>query len=632
MDSKPNTTNLPRLIATSAAEGNIKTIKKVLIDAPRTRRRSLKVLALQHATQQNQGETVKSLLGLGANPFSTTAQADLYGELTSVLPGQPTALHLAVENGYTSIVEVLLRSRRYGLFPLRSRGSKREGTAGMYWMTALHAACIKGDANMVELLLAHGAKVRYLYGCERCHADDRHWRHHNCVTCDPRGSIAERRVLSRPFRFRSALDFAVEMGHEALVRRLLQAGAAQWTGKEEMRFRGVYRKLNPVASAAGKGYVEVVKLLLENGYDATAPGSFGTPLQEGLQARHVEVVQVLLENGGRYIENTTPARWDEGILWSPTKARDTEMVRTILTYGESEITLQALHKAIKLAAGRHDAAIFRACLEFAQRVYGSRSLDYTEALQRVISRRSVDNVQFLLDHWDIQGDQKTRVMQTAMLTTGKAGSYKIAQVLLSWDPSQKNRPSYLTACYFGACISNDLRLIKLLLADGLSLHSSLPGSTPYPESPTEKLSLRNYNMTMPLHTASQYGSTLVCKFLLHHGVDANGIGDKGEAPLHHAAEGGSAETTQLLINHGAKVRARDNDEKTALYAAAARGKTAVIELLLKKCPKLVQESEAGEFNRPICVAAQRQHHDAFRLLQAHGARVTGYDRMCLHSK
>ena len=54
----------------------------------------------------------------------------------------------------------------------------------------------------------------------------------------------------------------------------------------------------PLYSAANKGYLEIVKLLIENGADINKSNNDGwTPLYSAADKGHLEVVKLLIENG-----------------------------------------------------------------------------------------------------------------------------------------------------------------------------------------------------------------------------------------------------------------------------------------------------------------------------------------------
>lgn len=72
----------------------------------------------------------------------------------------------------------------------------------------------------------------------------------------------------------------------------------------------------------------------------------------------------------------------------------------------------------------------------------------------------------------------------------------------------------------------------------------------------------------------------VVKLLLQRGANANVTGLKGITPLHCAAEFGNTEAIRLLIKAGANLNALDEDDETPLYKAIRKEHTDAVKLLL----------------------------------------------------
>jgi hypothetical protein len=100
---------------------------------------------------------------------------------------------------------------------------------------------------------------------------------------------------------RSPLSWAVEKGHEAVVKLLLEKGA-------ELEAKDNRYGQTPLSWAAVKGHEAVVKLLLEKGAELESKdnGSGRTPLSWTVENGHEAVVKLLLEKG---VELESKDKW-----------------------------------------------------------------------------------------------------------------------------------------------------------------------------------------------------------------------------------------------------------------------------------------------------------------------------------
>ena len=159
--------------------------------------------------------------------------------------GKNTPLQLAIMNGHTDIVDLLLR--------------KGSSIGDDYWgWTPLHLATQKGYTGVVELLLSSGASTE----------------------------VKDR--LSGT----TLLHGAAEYGHTGMVELLLNF--RQGASIEARNNLGY----TPLHFAASKGHTVVVGLLLEKGASINAKDGFdSTPLHNAAINGHTSTVKLLLEKG-----------------------------------------------------------------------------------------------------------------------------------------------------------------------------------------------------------------------------------------------------------------------------------------------------------------------------------------------
>jgi ankyrin repeat protein len=195
-----------------------------------------------------------------------------------------TLLQTASFNGYERIVKLLIARQ----VDVNAHG----GRSG----SALQAACEKGHSTIAQLLLAAGADVNISWGLP--------------TPLQTAASVGSFEILDKllaagadpnglDYHFHdyilfpagSALRYASENGSEAMVTRLLNAGAdvdqieGYWDG-------------TALQGAASRDHVSVVQLLLNAGADVNLHiKDRATPLEAAIHINSIEVVQILLSAG-----------------------------------------------------------------------------------------------------------------------------------------------------------------------------------------------------------------------------------------------------------------------------------------------------------------------------------------------
>lgn len=192
------------------------------------------------------------------------------------LEGGSTPLHYAVITNHPELVELLL-----------ARGAKLK-TMSASGATALHLAANRGFVNIVVLLLAKGFEVD---------------------TPDAKGS--------------TALDEAAWKGEAEVVKLLLARG-----GKPQ----------NALYAAATRGHAAVIPLLLDAGADPLKPDPSGaTALEIALALRQPRTVGALLDRGVK-LKSVAP-------LQTAVLRGDYEMVELLLNHKFDPNTPNLLHDA-----------------------------------------------------------------------------------------------------------------------------------------------------------------------------------------------------------------------------------------------------------------------------------------------
>jgi ankyrin repeat protein len=163
--------------------------------------------------------------------------------------------------------------------------------------TSLHTTSRRGDVELAQVLLEHGAEIQ---------ARDRRGRTPILLASQSRHVELAQVLLehgaeteARDIDGRTPILIASDKGHVVLVQLLLKHGA-----ETEARDND---GCTLILLASDHGHVELVQLLLKHGAEIEARDNYGrTPLHLALNNRRMELVQLLLKQGA-----DTEARDDE---------------------------------------------------------------------------------------------------------------------------------------------------------------------------------------------------------------------------------------------------------------------------------------------------------------------------------
>lgn len=204
-------------------------------------------LALYPAACQGQFGRVQTILRSGINTSTPDGNTDILLR---------ESMWIAAENGYASIVELLLSA---GVDPdVFCYGNAQP--------SALHRASARGHSDVVDMLVTAGADISREY----------HSNRHQYYATDKHGY--------------TPLYSAARAGHVHVIDYLIKSGAS-------VSFQGAEGH-TALHAAARSGHAGAVKVLIRAGADVSTQATSGaTPLDYAAQHNHSQVVNLLLNAG-----------------------------------------------------------------------------------------------------------------------------------------------------------------------------------------------------------------------------------------------------------------------------------------------------------------------------------------------
>jgi uncharacterized protein len=424
----------------------------------------------------------------------------------------------------------------------------------------------------------------------------------------------------------SALDLAVDGGHETVVRLLLDAGAPP-----SARDSALYD--TPLMRAARCGHTGIIRLLVERGADLDEGDFAGnSPLMLAALFGHREAVEALLELGAELERETSDGY--TAVLHSIHGANP-EIVRFLVERG-AEIN-------------RHDAHGFTYLMHpltgpYFRRLYDARRPeDPRPAHPCIVPRCDVETVRVLLS---LGADVHLRgtglnAGKTVLMQAALEGQQTIAQLLLDagadlYARDAQGRTALTWALLYGkkkvAVFLRERGLIPSLLdaallgdvaASSRLLDEQLGQPDGVAEPPVFWINRPRYDPTEPpLIWAVRADNRTAIETLLRAGADIEVRDAEGKTPLMCATRCGGPKGIERLLAFGADPNAMDNAGATVLMQNDSATVTRPL-LAGGADPNLPHR---GDGTTPLMYAAGRGAVPMLHLLLAAGADITATDK------
>eukprot|EP00026_Physarum_polycephalum_P005269 Phypoly_transcript_05300.p1 GENE.Phypoly_transcript_05300~~Phypoly_transcript_05300.p1 ORF type:complete len:633 (+),score=110.78 Phypoly_transcript_05300:63-1961(+) len=441
-------------------------------------------------------------------------------------------------------------------------------------VTLLHVACSSAQKEIVEILLNKGVDINAPKGRGRS------------LTFPLLSALSSNApvdfiafLLSKGQAQRSkdeALIYAASHGKLEETRILLNNGATE------------NGSLSPVYAAALRGHVGIIRLLLENSFNANSQNEQGnTPLHALVSKPGIEDIASgidLLVDAGANV-NAENQHGDTPLIKAVRQnAHSSTITRLISKLQASNIGLNTCNK--KGYSAFHEAAIWgniplmQLLLDVGKVDVNLPDMAGNTALHLVAPQKmNVAHAQFLLQ----RGADPNAKNSLAATPLHAVGSVEMAEVLVEKGSHLDIENNAKFTPVVSAIERGDLRVAAFLA----SKNSDQAGAVPSLEQIESVLNIANLDGSgnSIFHKAVEY-SGLVKSLLLAISKDKISTFLKtgnasGSTPLHLACSMDSWQTVQLLLDNGADLTIKDKEGNTPLDCALKEGSIYSIVSLLE---------------------------------------------------
>ena len=478
---------------------------------------------LQKAATEGNLEQVRALIKRGANVNLLALDKTISEDVNDIEARyQETPLMLASKKGHLDVVKELLAAGANvnQILPVHTDRGMMPGED----QTALEMSCRPDNMAVVKALASAGADTQSVLICACLRGDEELLQ------------IALQKKPNLNFTTGeggvSPLIMAAGNGYTNIVKALLEAGAdPNYTDPFDTDY---------TALRTAKDYPEIIELLKQAEANETKTQTANLPKQEEFDAALIEASRVgnyeevkkLLAAGANVNitdgQETTP-------LWMASSNNHVQIVELLLGAGAKESIERASKRGYR---GREDPqgttplweASFRNHPEIVQLLLAAGARD---AIYIASMRGDIEAVKFFIDE-GVDVNEKDEMNDTALIWAAQRGYTEIVKLLLAAgaDISVLEYRGDTPLIY--AITEGHIEIVKLLLKAGADVNQ------------------RGFLLVTPLMRAAERGQEKVVKLLLQAGADVNKREDSGKTALQLAQEAGNEKIVKLLKQAGAK--------------------------------------------------------------------------------
>ncbi|PNH03326.1 Serine/threonine-protein phosphatase 6 regulatory ankyrin repeat subunit A [Tetrabaena socialis] len=430
----------------------------------------------------------------------------------------------------------------------------------------------------------------------------------------------------------TALHCASWKGHTAVVKALLQAGAALEPGDKY--------GMTALHCASHKGHEEVAEALLLAGADPEAKDPKGkTPMEWATEARATKVVAVLEAAKAR--QQTKPSQRadlavrraknaDEEALVVAAKEGALPEVLRLLSDPAANPNVQDAdgNTALHCASWKGHTAVVKALLQAGAALepgdkYGMTAL-------HCASHKGHEEVAEALLLAGADPEAKDPKGKTPMEWATEARATKVVAVLEAAKARQQTKPSQRADLAVRRAKNADEEALVVAAKEG-----ALPEVLRLLSDPAANPNVQDAGCSTALHCASWKGHKVVVEALLQAGAALEAADGYGMTALHCASFKGHEEVVEALLLAGAALEAKDAEGKTPVMRAEEAREERVVALL--KAAKLkpsqradlaVRRANNGDEEALVVAAKEGALQEVLRLLSDPAANPNVQDAGC----
>lgn len=347
--------------------------------------------------------------------------------------------------------------------------------------------------------------------------------------------------INFPYRRKTPLEVAVELGHLQICRLLLEKGA-----DVNRCNQGLNNLLN---IACQKGYIKVAEVLIMNAADIDSRNEHGaTPLHSAIMNGFVKIATMLLKNG---CDVNMPDDQIETPLLTAVRVNDLTMVNLLLN---------------------HNCIVDGQNFQMITPLMVASGCGYVDIVDRLLKGGA-----------DIT--KKDRYGCTALFYAVSEGYRDVVEILLEAGSDPDIRTLKKLTCLTEAIRKNHIDVAFCLLDFGCNVNlCDRQGVSPMLTTISQ----------LTVYFSQQENPRLLVNRLLELKCDVNRADNSGISPLHQSAMGGDYELSKLLLEHGADINAVDGNGDTVLHAAAYGNSFELIKLFIELGCDINKQNDKGE--------------------------------------
>lgn len=516
-----------------------------------------------------------------------------------------TALYFAVKDNHPNIVKLLLDANAN--IDLKHKKD----------FTPLYIAALKNSIEIVQLLIAKGAmNTPAASGNCALHAAAQNGNTQMIELLIRSKVVADINVRNKIGE--TALCIAAEFGQTDALSVLLEFGADPELASydDEPPLPQLVTPLDsqlqiqkdcsmaPLRTAASKGHLEIVKLLIKNKAFINARSNKGiTALWAASEQGHSEIVEFLLKQED--IQPFYPL--GQTHLWIAACFGHLKTVETILSFDPTLIDYvdDNGNSPLYIAAANGHLAVVELLIKNGANV-NLEDQEQKSPLCAACKFNRIEVVKLLLQQKNIKYySTSSNDFVTPINIAAGTGRIEILNLLITKLKADQLPIAYANPGMLYACNEGKFEVVKYLAQQGCSLDTtdddgvSVMGYALF--NGHKKLAIWLIENGANVNLADNWGKTAfaqacwkgslaIAKLLQQHGCDCNQQGYDQRSPFHLACEYGHLEVCEWLLTQKVNIHTLSRDS-TPLIGACVRSRDAIIKLLLEQNVNVNQQTK-----------------------------------------